>query len=69
MTKLVTYKVFVISNIDNIISVKYTFTLNYNFNDIYEAAYDLVRESCIHGKQIVLLSHDSIKQLMYFKLL
>ena len=65
-----TYKVFVNSNIDNVISVKYTFILDYNFNDIYEAAYDLaIRKSCIHGEQIVLLSHDSIKQLMYFKLL
>ena len=57
------------SNVNNIILMKYIFTKDYCFNDIYEHRYDLVREISARGAQIILLSHDSIKQLMYFKII
>ena len=60
--------VFVISNVDNAMIIKYTFTWNYCFNEIYDEAYDLIRTMCVPGTRILLQSHDSIKQLLYFKL-
>ena len=42
--------------------------MEYCFNDIYEDGYDLVRQMSAPGTQMMLLSHDSIKQLMYFEL-
>ena len=61
--------VYIISNTNNVVAVKYIFTLDYCFNSIYESAYDLVRKMSVPGSRIMLLSHDSIKQIMYFKLL
>ena len=59
----------VISNVNSNIIIKYIFTKDYCFNDIYEHGYDLVREISAPGTQIILQSHDSIKQLMYFKII
>ena len=61
----------IITKIENLVTVKYTITLEYDytFNDIYEAAYDLVQKTCKRGRQIVLISHDKIKQNLRFKFL
>ena len=58
-----------ISNVDSILIVRYTFTTDYCFSDIYEEGYDLVRQVAAPGMQIVLLLHDSIRRLMYFKII
>ena len=58
-----------ISNADSILIVRYTFTTDYCFSDIYEEGYDLVRQVVAPGTQIVFLSHDSIRRLMYFKII
>ena len=59
-----------ISNVDSILIIRYTFTTDYYcFSDIYEEGYDLVRKVAAPGTQIVLLSHDSIRRLMYFKII
>ena len=58
-----------ISNAYSILIVRYTFTTDYCFSDIYEEGYDLVRQVAAPGMQIVLLLHDSIRRLMYFKIM
>ena len=65
-----TYTV-IITNIANLVTVNYSFDLGYEFkfNNIYESAYDLVQSTCKRDRQIVLISHDRVKQNLYFKFL